>query len=236
MEWYDADHPDEYPSQEAMESGRCLQRQVACTKCNGSGEVDRIVRGVVEIPTPKEQVFVDLLEEHDEIGRFVTYAGFQASVDRVVKAAIKYGWDAIRADGRGWMYYKANSTDQVGMSPDKMLELFQDEKADNKLVFVGQAGAAGLGITLTASPSVFFYSNSFNAEDRSQAKDRIHRMGMDVNRGATCIDIVHLPIDQYILDNLELKANLEEVTMGRFRDELDKVEEQLEKEETYDRT
>jgi len=233
LEWFDPEHPDEYPTQEAMESGRCIQREEPCPKCKGTGEVDRIVRGVVEIPCPKEQVFTDLLEEHDDIGRFVTYAGFQASVDRLVKAALKFGWETIRADGRGWAYYTDNGP--VAMSPEQMLEAFQDVKSNNnKLVFIGQAGAAGLGITLTASPSVFFYSNSFNNEDRTQAKDRIHRMGMDENRGATCIDVVHLPIDQYIIDNLDKKTELEEITMGRFKEELDQIEAELERtEDTY---
>ena len=75
-----------------------------------------------------------------------------------------------------------------------------------------------MGLTLTASPSLFYYSNSFNADDRLQSQDRIHRLGMDTNRGATIIDVVHLDIDQYIIDNLERKQKLQNLTMGQLRE------------------
>ncbi len=75
-----------------------------------------------------------------------------------------------------------------------------------------------MGITLTASQTILMYSNSFNGEDRVQVINRIHRPGMDVNRGATIIDIVHLDIDQFVLDNLQKKQDLLNLTMGELRE------------------
>ena len=215
QEWYDPEYPDEAPSPESMESGICKSREATCTNCDGSGKVPEYERIAQEIECPKERVFVDLLDEHEAIGRFVTYAGFTASIDRLVRVAIRYGWEVIRADGRGWTYFKDDEIEQL--TKKDMLKRFQSNY-ENKLIFIGQPGAAGIGITLTASPSCFFYSNSFDSEHRIQTMDRIHRIGMDVNRGATIIDVVHLDSDQYILNNLEKKLDLMYMTMGRLRE------------------
>jgi hypothetical protein len=217
LEWYDPEYPDEYVSQEAVEAGRCKQREEPCSMCKGKGEAPKLSRVASEVPCPKEQVLIDLLDEHEPIGRFVVYAGFQASVDRCARIAHRYQWDVIRVDGRGWIYLPGLDTSDIPVSNKEMLKRFQS-KNDSKIVFVAQPGAAGMGLTLTASPSVFFYSNSFNAEDRIQSAQRIQGMGMDLNRGATIIDVVHLDIDQYILDNLKKKTDLLDLTMGKLRD------------------
>lgn len=211
IEFYDPEYPDEYPSQEAMESGRCKERSCECTHCKGLKEIPKLNRTAKEIDCPKEALLKDLLEEHEEIGRFVVYAGFQASVDRCQRIALENKWDVIRADGRGWMYFGQ------AYSKEDMLEIFQDPKNyQQKIVFIGQAGAAGTGLTLTASQSIFFYSNSFNADDRIQAINRIHRIGMGDK--AIIIDCVHLETDQYVLDNLEKKFDLLKLSMGQLRE------------------
>jgi len=47
-----------------------------------------------------------------------------------------------------------------------------------------------------------------------QAEDRFHRAGMDTNRGATIIDLIHLSTDKLVLDNLKKKKKLQSLTMG----------------------
>jgi hypothetical protein len=185
-----------------------------CPRCRGTGEEAKLIRIAREVDCPKEQVLIDLLDEHEPIGRFVVYAGFQASVDRCVRIALQYQWDVIRIDGRGWEYSSALGVTEPLTSKD-MLRKFQNK--GGKIVIVGQPGAAGMGLTLTASPSVFFFSNSFNGEDRIQAAERIQGIGMDINRGATVIDVIHLPIDEFVLNNLRKKIKLMDLTMGRIR-------------------
>jgi len=217
-EWFDPERPDEAVSPEAVESGRCQERESVCPSCK-EGQVPRMVRTAVEVPTPKEQLLIDLLDEYESVGRFVVYAGFQASVDRCIKIAQRYQWDVIAVDGRGWRYM-TDDPEKCRIAPEDMLEIFQSAEG-NKTVFIGQPGAAGMGLTLTASPATFFFSNSFNAEDRIQAMDRIHRIGMDTQRGATIIDAVHLPIDEYVLDNLSKKRDLQALTMGALKEAID---------------
>lgn len=188
-----------------------------CPRCEATGEEPRYQRVATRLSTPKEQLMIDLLEEFEDTGRFVIYAAFQDSVDRCVDIAIKQGWSVIRADGRGWM---AMNHERVPIQGN-FLEIFQDQLAEHpKVVFIGQAGAAGTGLTLTASPAMWFYSLSFNGDDYFQAMDRIHRLGMDINKGATIIHGIHLPSDRMVLDNVTNKDRLLKLTLGEVQEAL----------------
>ncbi len=185
--------------------------KIACDGCGGIGEKKKYQRVAQQLETPKDPALRDLLDEHTEVGRIVVYAGFTGSVDRCVSICEDCGWKVIRVDGRGWS------------SPfDDPLETFQNEQEKHPLVaFVAQPGAGGMGLTLHASPSIVYYSNDFNAESRVQSEDRIHRIGMDQNRGATIIDLVHLQTDNLILDNLKKKRRLQALTLGDLQGALE---------------
>jgi hypothetical protein len=189
----------------------------ACPHCDGTGEVTSYTRVATQVESAKEQVLSDLFDEHEDIGRLVVYAGFTGSVDRCVEIAKKNHWNWIRVDGRGW----ASSLE--GLDAKELLLKFQG-KDERRLVFIGQPSAAGMGLTLTASPTIVYYSNDFNAESRVQSEDRIHRMGMDINRGATIIDLIHLPSDELVLNNLKKKKKLQAMTMGELNNELNSYE------------
>ncbi len=235
--WYDADDPDNPIDQASIGRGhrivydeagvpcgelerplRIEQSKKDCPRCHGDGQVCRISRVAKEFPTPKENALRDILDEHDDVGRIVIYAAFTGSVDRVVKTVRNSGWNYIRVDGRGW-------DSDVGGTPTDLLQKFQRMGGGEyeKLAFIGQPGAAGMGLNLTASPTIVYWSNDFNAESRIQSEDRIHRPGMDKNLGATIIDLVHLPSDQLVIDNLKRKRKLQDLTLGQLRDELSKI-------------
>ena len=185
-----------------------------CVSCSATGELDTFERTWDELSTPKEEALIDLLDEHEEMGRMVVYAAFTASIDRVVNICRKYKWEVIRVDGRGWQWIGETPKDEL-----EMLKTFQREGGHDadRVVFVGHPGSAGMGLTLTASPSIVYFSNDFNAENRIQSEDRIHRIGMDVNRGATIIDLIHLPTDKLVLENLKKKRDLQALTMGELQ-------------------
>lgn len=180
-------------------------KRIDCDGCGGSGTKKKYKRIAKQLKCPKEDALIDLLDEHLEVGRMVIYAGFTGSVDRCVDICQKCGWETIRVDGRGWV---------TSMEGDP-LDIFQDELDKHpRVAFIGQPGAAGMGLTLTASPTIVYYSNDFNFEHRIQSEDRIHRIGMDLNRGATIIDLIHLETDRLILANLQKKRNLQALTLG----------------------
>lgn len=188
--------------------------QVPCTKCGATGFVPRFVRGIARIECPKDDAFIDLLDEHLDVGRIVAYGGFQGSVDRIQEICTAQKWATIRWDGRGIKILDQNGSVASGDA----LEFFQkDFQSFPRLAFVGQPGAAGMGITLTASPSIVYYSNTFGGEDRIQSEDRIHRPGCT---GANIWDILHLPTDLKILENLIKKRELQDLTLGEITEAL----------------
>jgi hypothetical protein len=193
-----------------------LQNQleyVDCDGCGGKGTRKVHERTAQFIETPKEEALCELLDEYMEIGRVVIYGGFTGSVDRIVAICEANGWAWIRVDGRGWH----------SNIPGDPLSNFQDElEKYPRIAFIGQPGAAGMGITLTASPVIIYYSNDFNGESRIQSEDRIHRIGMDTNRGATIIDLIHLPTDELVLTNLKQKRDLQSLTLGDLKSKLKK--------------
>ena len=199
--------PDSYEDDPNWE-----KRIQPCPSCGAIGTIDVIDRKAIYVDCPKDKALKELIDQHDEVGRMVIYAGFTASVDRCVNLIRSiHGWEYIRVDGRGW-------DSSIGGNPTGLLQAFQDYKVKfPRLVFIGQPGAAGQGLTLTASPSIIYFSNDFNGESRIQSEDRIHRPGMDLNLGATIYDLVHLPTDQYILDNLKKKRELQSISLGELQ-------------------
>lgn len=191
-----------------------------CDLCNATGSKNKVEREVIEVDSPKLEALTDLLEEVEETGRIVIYAGFTASIDRISKHLTKLGWNFIRVDGRGWY-----NTINPNWDTTECLKNFQNGDKNNKslekLAFVGHPGSAGMGLTLTASSMIVYLSNDFNAESRIQSEDRIHRAGMDVNRGATIVDMVLLPTDQKVLDNLKKKKELQSLSLGELKQAID---------------
>lgn len=192
-----------------------------CPNCNGKGEVKKFIKDTKSVICPKDKVVRDLLEEYEDVGRVVIYSGFQASVDRCVEICKANDWKVIQVDGRGW----SNDLDS-SFTPETLLKLYQDGKdVFPKVAFVGHPGSAGTGITLTASPVIIYFSNDFNAENRMQSEDRIHRMGMDTARGARIVDIINLSTDEYVLDNLKKKRKLQDMTLGQMQTAITQLEE-----------
>lgn len=183
---------------------------IPCPTCKATGEIDRMVRVAKFVGSPKLDAVADLLDQYSDVGRAVFYAGFAGSIDLLCDRVVKEGWEYIRADGRGW-----SST--FPATELEMLRMFQEGDLP-KVAFIGQPGAAGMGLTLHRSPMCCFYSNDFNGESRWQAEDRIHRAGMDLNRSCMIYDLVHLDTDDYVRNNLMKKRNLMDISMGELRD------------------
>lgn len=222
-EYYDPNHPDAYVPDEWVYEGVNAdgeqivykKRTIGCPNCDGKGRVTKYKRTVQKVETPKDDALIEDLSAHEENGRLNVYAGFTASVDRVVDIAHKQGWTTIRADGRGW---EGKTPYGEILQNDQLLHYFQECQDKYPLMcFVGQPGAAGEGMTLTASHSTIFYSNDFNGNSRMQAEDRGHRISMDKLRGGRIVDYLHLDSDLYVLTNLQQKKDLQRQSMTGFR-------------------
>lgn len=189
-----------------------------CEKCGGEGQIPNMVRETKNIKTPKDQAVRDLLEENEDQGRIVIFGGFQGSIDRIVDICHREHWNVVKVDGRGWKVLP--HSDMKVPRGIKPLDYWAD--LDNERVaFVAHPASGGMGLTLTEARMAVFYSNDFMPESRSQAEDRIHRPGIDENKGATIVDLFHLGTDRKVLGVLRDNRRLEKMTLGEFQEMLD---------------
>ena len=187
-----------------------LEKQdFSCASCGGTGEVDKMERTVKEVPCPKEDALINLLDENEETGRLVVFAGFTGSIDKITALCLKQSWDVIRVDGRGWQVRTKD-----GILDEAPLDYWADLANHQRVCFVAHPKSGGMGLTLTESRMAVYYSNSYESESRSQSEDRIHRISMDTNKGATIVDLIHLPTDLKVLELLKDNRRLELMSMG----------------------
>ncbi len=190
------------------------QMDLTCATCNGTGEVNKYERIVKEVPCPKDEALLDLLDENEECGRMVVFTGFTGSVDRVTRICLKHKWDVVRVDGRGWLVYRCDGQP----TNEKPLDYWADFN-NPRVCFVAHPKSGGMSLTLTEARTAVFFSNDFTPESRSQAEDRIHRLGTDMNKGATIVDLIHLPTDDHVLSVLRDNRRLELMTLGDFEND-----------------
>lgn len=200
-EWFDPSNPDQtYATVDMMDPetvARFENREVACPVCGGTCEVPKRVRITREVKCPKEDALKMLLEENEEVGRLVIFAGFTGSVDRVERVCRSQGWDVVKCDGRGFQIITHDGNGVTGVEP---LDYWADVEGHPRVAFVAHPESGGMSLTLTEARMAVYWSNSWKPEYRIQSEDRIHRKGMDENLGCTIVDLIHLPSDTRVLD------------------------------------
>jgi SNF2 family DNA or RNA helicase len=169
----------------------------------------RKIRISREVPCPKDAVLRGLLEECEETGRIVIFAAFTGSIDRAVKRCHKEGWGTVRLDGRGY-----EVTDYQGNVLEGEALEYWANRDHPRVAFIAHPESGGMSLTLTEARMAVFISNTNKPENRIQAEERIHRLGMDLNLGCEIVDIFHLPTDERILTLVRENRRLELLTMG----------------------
>ena len=170
-----------------------------------------IPRELVQLESiPKLDVIKELLDQYHTDnggpGRLVIYAVYHASIDMLVRFCQEAKWKCERIDGRGW-------------SNENILEDFEDSTgSDERRNYCIVANPACVyGLTLSRTYALVYYSNSFNADHRIQSEDRRDRPGMDVTKGTRIVDLLCLPTDKYILDNVKEKRTIQGITLESIK-------------------
>ena len=225
-EWFDpTDEEATYSAIDMLSEefvAKLQKRRVPCTRCGGEKTVPKIVRISREVPCPKEKALTAMLDECEENGRIVVFAGFTGSVDRIANICRREGWSVLRCDGRGF-----EVTDREGNVITQKGEAALDYWADRenqRVAFVSHPESGGMSLTLVEARMAVYWSNSFKPEFRIQSEDRIHRKGMDENLGCEIVDLIHLPTDARVLEVIQANRKLELMTLGEFKDALDNEE------------
>jgi SNF2 family DNA or RNA helicase len=215
-EWFNTDTDRTYQDISLLEdelTAKLEKRSVQCPKCHGSGEMKKTKRITREVPCPKEKALRELLEECEETGRIVIFAGFTGSVDRCVGICHKEGWAVLRCDGRG---FQATLEDGETVTDEESLDFWANLVAHPRVAFVAHPESGGMSLTLVEARMAVYWSNSFKPEYRVQSEDRIHRKGMDENLGCVIVDLIHLPTDEHVVDIIRENRKLELMTMGEI--------------------
>ena len=217
-EWFNPETERTYQDISLLEddlTARLEKRQVKCPKCHGTGEMKKMKRITREVPCPKESALRGLLEECEETGRIVVFAGFTGSVDRCVSICHKEGWAVVRCDGRG---FQVTLADGETITDEEALDFWADLEKYPRVAFVAHPESGGMSLTLVEARMAVYWSNSFKPEYRVQSEDRIHRKGMDENLGCVIVDLIHLPTDERVVDIIRENRKLELMTMGKITD------------------
>lgn len=159
------------------------------------------------IPTPKDEALLDIVGELTR-PRVVIFAAYHKSIDKIVKLMNDAGWSTIRNDGRGTL------SEYGDKWYDEFCTLDSSGNVANEtpMAYIGHPESGGVSLTLTAADTAIFYSNDFRGDTRTQAEQRIHRIGMGDK--ALVYDLLWLPSDRYVLSALKERRSLERISMG----------------------
>jgi len=144
---------------------------------------------------------LDILEETD--GKIIIWAVYRHDIKEITKIlSERYGANAV----------ESFFGDTLDRDRQDIIDRFQDRESDLRF-FVGNPKTGGYGLTLTASHTVIYYSNSYDLETRLQSEDRAHRISQD--KKVTYIDLItEGTVDELIVKNLRGKINLATKIMG----------------------
>jgi hypothetical protein len=176
-------------------------QQITCgyTKLEDKS-VLRIFKKVMD--NPRNVVLMETVQDVAD-GGIIFWAPHRDKIDQIIEC-LQEGYDArqiVRYDG---LVAKKNRM--------QALDDFQSGKCR---FFVGNPQSGGTGLTLNAGKTSFFYSNSFNLEDRLQAEDRNHRIGQDNDRGVRYYDLEAVDsIDGQITRSNQMKKEMADMVTG----------------------
>jgi SNF2 family DNA or RNA helicase len=171
---------------------------------DGEDEDGLPMRMLTEIPgtNPKLVALYDLIEDSPG-DKFIIWAKFTAEIEMIGEAlAETFGQDQVVL-----FYGKTTKAER------KANRLAFQNNPERARFFVGQAKAGGMGLTLTASHQVVYYSNDYDLEARIQSEDRAHRIGQTKNVVYTDL-VAKGTIDLRLLTSLRNKKGLADLVTG----------------------
>jgi len=144
---------------------------------------------------------LEILEETD--GKVIIWAIYRHDIKEITKVISgRYGAKCVES-------FFGDTADR---DRQDIVARFQDRASDLRF-FVGNPKTGGYGLTLTASHTVIYYSNSYDLEIRLQSEDRVHRISQD--KKVTYIDLItEGTVDELIVKNLRSKINLATKILG----------------------
>lgn len=168
-------------------------QQIVC------GHLPREDKSVMRISSERLEILLDIVRQRT--GPICVWHRFIVDGDTIINALLAEGEKAVRYNGS-----------DAEREAAKLAFLSGDAR-----IFVSNPKTGGVGLNLQGDcQTVIYYSNSFDALDRWQSEDRVHRTGM---KGTiTYFDIVaKKSVDRAILRNLRTKKSISDLTLDEIR-------------------
>lgn len=153
---------------------------------------------------PRIQALKEMIEAEEDESPIIIWCRFQEDIHNVANAL---------GGGINCLQYYGSMTARLRKAA---IDDWLSQKYDQRfLVATPSSGGTGLNLQGKCTRAIY-YSNSFNAIDRWQSEDRIHRIG---TKGVvTYVDLIcRNTIDSAILDNLRQKKNLSALTLDQIK-------------------
>ena len=157
-----------------------------------------------------EALKADLDEVDFDVTKVIVWAHFVAE--------LKYIYAELKGAYKCCLYYG-------GTGDLERKTIIEDFKKGEYDIFIGNAATAGFGLNLQNATLQYYFSNTFRTEDRLQAEDRSHRIGVK----STCVYkdiIVKGTIDERIYANISTGRDLNDYFKSVSLDELFKETEE----------
>jgi SNF2 family DNA or RNA helicase len=160
---------------------------------------------ITQLPGGRIDALMDLISSLESEDKIVIWCRFREDIQAVMS----------RLHGAVEYHGGVSSKDRVA-ARDRFLD-----PASGVRFFVGNPSVGGFGLNLQGRCRVaIYYSNSFDAEDRWQSEDRIHRIGM--GDAALYYDMIAKGgIDRKIISNLRNKRSISDLTLASIRGIID---------------
>lgn len=157
---------------------------------------------------PRVLAMMEYLEAYQ--GKVVIWARFRRDIATIATA--------LEGAGISHVEYHGGTSDS---EREKAVQSFLDPGGARVFLSNPQAGGTGLNLQGLCS-NALYYSNSYNAIERWQSEDRIHRIG--TNGSVVYTDLVAKgSIDAAILNNLRRKKGISELALGDIKKILQEV-------------
>lgn len=179
-----------------------IQKELKHYKYKSSREVEVMHKNIffsnIE-DNPRIKCLLDTIEGITE--KCIIFCKYTDEINNIVDILNIKGYSAVSYNGELTQKKRQNNIDKF----EKDIQFL----VANKI-------CAGFGLNLQFCSYVIFYSNDYDFGTRSQAEDRVHRIGQDKN--VNIIDIcAAYTLDERIIKCLERKENL----LDEFKKELD---------------
>jgi SNF2 family DNA or RNA helicase len=174
--------------------------------CSGFGTTES-GESVRFTSVPRLEALRELLETITGQNKVIVWACFKENYKMIAEVCKELGLKYVELHGEQNSKEKQQSVDALNNDPEVR-------------VLIGNQGAGGIGVTLTAATYSIYYSRGFKLGDDLQSEARNHRRGSEVHDKITRINLICPDtIDELVSEALANKLDISDKIL-KFADKL----------------